>query len=97
MIRMMIDLSTAHMPGATPNFGDLRTIEHIYGWVVFVSPRDPGKGNVVPEWLEPILSLACDAGCVLINFDADAEEHRRFETFEWSSMDTSGYPLKVAR
>lgn len=42
MIYKMLDLSTAHVPAGTVDFGNSRWVAHEYGYVVFISPEDEG-------------------------------------------------------
>ena len=85
-VQHMLDLSTAHMPETHPDFGGLRVTHHEYGFVVFVSP-DEEEGDhesaQVPEWLQPIHKEAVALGCILVNFDRDAEQVERFQTWSW--------------
>ena len=71
--------STRHIPNAEPDFGEVRTAAHDYGWLVFVWSQD----GEVPAWLEPILAAARAAGCTLVLFDRDAAVVESFETWEW--------------
>ncbi len=76
-IEKVFTLSTAHMPSTSPDFGDLRMVEHEYGFILFCSAR------VGPAWLSPILRAAGKSGCALILFDRDADEVTEFETWDW--------------
>ena len=84
-VQLMLDLSTAHMPGEDQDFGGLRTTCHEYGVVVFVSPatEEEDRDHRVPEWIRPIHREAVERGCMLINFDRDAETVDRFKTWSW--------------
>lgn len=70
-IRRMLDLSTVHVPGPEPDWGDLKVKDHEYGWVVWVYDPDD---NLSPEWMKPIMKLAYKKNCALILFDSDAGE-----------------------
>lgn len=78
-IEKLLALSTAHMPSEEPDFGGLRTIEHEYGYVVFVG--EPGDG--VPEWITPAMTMAYDNECTLILFDRDCNEDVTLPTWDW--------------
>lgn len=78
----MLDLSTAHLPSlSAPDFGGLRAMEHKYGWLCWVYP----DCTAIPAWLKPIHDAAVRAGCILIHFDADADEDTSFEKYEVQS------------
>jgi hypothetical protein len=79
----MLDLSTAHVPGPDPDFGDVRTADHTHGWVVFVAPGLPKFTRSFPDWLLPVWNKAVELECTLINFDTDAECCEDFPTFDW--------------
>ena len=79
-LEYMLALSTAHMPSEKPDFGSFRTIEHEYGYVVFV--QDPEVAQI-PEWLDPIVDVAFVEGCTLILFDNACGESRSFKTWDW--------------
>lgn len=75
----MLDLSTAHVPNlVSPDFGDLRYVEHAHGWIVFVSTSTEDR---FPAWLRPIIKHAIAHECILINFDSDAEVVSSFKTY----------------
>lgn len=76
VIHKMLDLSTAHVPAGTVDFGNSRWVAHEYGYVVFISPED------IPEWFEPIHRKAVENDCLLVNFDADGEESPDLETYQ---------------
>lgn len=83
-IRHLLDLSTMHVPGPQPDWGDLRFEVHEHGWVVWVYDPDD---DLSPEWMKPIMKLAYQKNCALILFDSDAPEWeptelRKLETFE---------------
>ena len=69
-IRAMLDLSTAHVPGPEPDWGDLKVQVHEYGWIVWVFV----PGSPSPDWMKPIMKLAYQKNCALILFDSDADE-----------------------
>lgn len=79
--KAMLDLSTAHVPGPAPHFGTLRYVQHEYGWIVFTNSERGSEE--IPEWLRPIHRVAVDRGCMLINFDADADECGSFARYYW--------------
>ena len=74
----MLDLSTAHAPSDSPDFGELRVARHEYGWIVFVQPA-----SNAPAWLTPIHVLAVQNDCILINFDRDGPCVDGLPTYEW--------------
>ena len=82
MIRTCLDLSTAHMIGSSPNFGDARHTETEYGYVVWVT-GEKGELPPVPGWLVEIMAYAIQQDCLLINFDRDADTMDLFHTWEW--------------
>ena len=83
-IEKMLDLSTAHMPGANAYFGDIRFVEHAYGYIVFVrdAESEDDKETITP-WFLPILKEAQKQGCLLILLDRDAETHEGLKTYDW--------------
>jgi hypothetical protein len=92
MIRTCLDLSTAHMVGPSPNFGDARHTETEHGYVVWVTGevglRREGRRLIrklppVPGWLVEIMVYAIQKDCLLINFDRDADTMDLFDTWEW--------------
>ncbi len=94
-LQVVLDLSTAHMPGSSPPWGDLRVVEHEHGYVVFVSSEPQGRE---PQWATKVLALARKHDCLLVNFDQDGEELPEHlpmwnwdaDTYEVSIPDTSG-------
>ena len=82
MIRPCLDLSTAHMPSTSPNFGQARHVGTGYGYVVWVT-GEKGKIPPVPGWLVEIMAYAIQQDCLLVNFDRDAESTDLFRTWEW--------------
>ena len=89
-IRRLLDLSTDHVPGPEPDWGDLKVRSHEYGWIVWVYDPDD---SLSPDWMKPIMKMAYQKNCALILFDSDAPmldvwdtSLRRLETFEglWS-------------
>lgn len=82
MIRPCLDLSTSHMVGPSPNFGDARHVETEHGYVVWVT-GEVGKFPPVPGWLVEIMVYALQQDCLLINFDNDADTMDPFRTWEW--------------
>lgn len=79
----MLDLSTAHMPEEDPDFGEVRTAPHEYGYVVWVTDPDPQTKDKIPSWLYPIIEAAYRSECVLINFDRDADTVEAFQKHDW--------------
>jgi hypothetical protein len=73
-----LTISTAHVPSPSPDFGRERVVEHDYGWIVFVSL----EGDA-PSWLRPILSLAIENECTIVNFDQAATELDNLRTYDW--------------
>jgi hypothetical protein len=80
MITNMLDLSTANMP-SEPLWGNVRYIEHEYGFIAFVSSS--ADFNCVPSWLHRSYKKAIDNNCILINFDRDAEIDKSLPHWEW--------------
>jgi hypothetical protein len=82
-----LDLSTAHMPSASPPWGDVRAVSHECGWVVFVPGVDgtPSDEQLAgePDWLRPILKVAREEKALLIDFDRDAEACDDLPKWEW--------------
>ena len=78
MFEKVLTLSTAHMPETSPEFGTVRTAEHEYGYICFVSDQ-----AVVPNWLKPIHDYAVEKECTLINFDRDADGVKGWREWEW--------------
>ena len=85
--RRMFDLSTAHMPSSSPEWGTVRAVPHETGWVVFVPGGDavPSAEQLEgePEWLRPLLKEAREHPAMLINFDQDAPVCDDLPTWEW--------------
>jgi len=82
VVERVLVLSTAHMPSDAPDFGDIWFNEHESGYIVFVvDHRDAEAGW--PEWFYPILGLANEQECSLINFDQDAEVLDSLKTYDW--------------
>lgn len=78
-IERILTLSTAHAPGPNPEFGDVRTADHEYGWIVFVAAGiDEGA-----DWLRPILMIAWQGECTLILFDQDASTLDGVQVYDW--------------
>lgn len=78
----MLDLCTSHVDRSA-GFGDLRIIEHEYGWVVFVDGNKSGEAaQSIPEWIRPIHSYAAAQKAMIINFDADADEVEGWKVYE---------------
>ena len=76
----ILDLSTSHVKGPDPDWGDLRALKHTYGWIVYVSPD---AEDSVPNWFRPIHEAAAENKCLLVNFDSAADTVDCFETWEW--------------
>lgn len=83
-VQTMLDLSTAHMPEADPDWGDERVLPHDYGFILFVR-GDPDDDDIesLPEWLKPIYELAIRAGAMLVNFDQDGGRYTCLPSWEW--------------
>lgn len=83
-VQKVLDLSTAHMPESSPYFGELRSAEHVYGWIVWVIDfrEDPAQPNF-PKWLEPIMLMALAEDCMLIHFDRDAAKIEGLQEYDW--------------
>lgn len=76
----LLDLSTSHVKGPDPDWGDLRALAHAHGWIVYVSPD---AEDSVPKWFRPIHQAAAENKCMLVNFDSAADTVDCFETWEW--------------
>jgi len=81
-VHTMLDLSTAHMPNTSPNFGPARHVEHEYGYVVWVT-GEKGEMPDVPGWLVEPMVYAIHHKCMLINFDRDADVVDSLMCWEW--------------
>ena len=99
-IRSMLDLSTNHVPGPEPDWGDLKVKAHEYGWIVWAYDPD---GSLSPDWMRPIMKMAYKKNCVLILFDTDADEWEdtplwEFKTFKemWSAEGRPTNPKEEA-
>lgn len=75
-----LQLSTAHMPNNEPDFGDYRSSETEYGYIVW-----PKGDNAIhaPDWLRYILNHADANDCCLVEFDRDNDVSDDFQTFDW--------------
>jgi hypothetical protein len=78
-VHKVLDLSTKHVPGPDPDWGNLRAVGHEHGWVVFINPNDDGN----PDWWRHIGEMAKSHGCLMVNFDSAADTVDCFETWEW--------------
>ena len=78
-IQKVLDLSTSHVPGPDPDWGNLRAVEHEHGWIVFINPNHDG----IPLWWRHIGEMAEEHGCLMVNFDNAADTVDCFETWEW--------------
>ncbi len=93
----MLDISTSHVSDQTRKFleevnldpyGELcgvpaRMVRHRYGWILW--PMGIDVDNVwrnAPE-LKAINDFAFKAGCILVNFEAEADTNDRFPTYKW--------------
>jgi len=81
-VEKVLMLSTSHMPSGEPEFGDIRYVEHEYGWIVFVA-ADDDEEEKWPEWLRPILRLANQLEASHINFDTDAMQLPGLQLYDW--------------
>jgi len=77
-IERLVSLSTGHMPSTKPEWGDLRVVEHEYGYVVFVNEQAEA-----PEWCQPIMEWALAMEATLVLFDNAAPTLARFRRWEW--------------
>ncbi len=82
-IEKALDLSTAHLPGPNPEFGDIRAQAHDYGFIVWVRDATGDDDEKLADWFLPILKEAQKHECILILFDQDAEAHEGLKTFDW--------------
>jgi len=84
-IEHVLDLSTAHMPSGTPDWGKLRVAEHEYGFVVFVNGglAEDEVEDIEPEWTRPIMRLAREYDCLLVHFDQSADVVDDLPVWKW--------------
>jgi hypothetical protein len=80
-VRKMLDLSTAHMPESSLDWGGVRVVEHEHGFIVFVDSSEEAEA-MVPVWLMSIWKFAAAEGCFLINLDSDGQRYEQFKRFE---------------
>jgi hypothetical protein len=71
-------ISTSHTPKSKPDFGELRTAEHEYGWVVWLS-----DAATKPEWICPALEYARINSCTMIVYDRDAPKVDHLQLWDW--------------
>lgn len=85
MLANVLDLSNAHVPGPTPNWGRVRVVEHEFGWIVFISGDlgDREARRTVPDWMLGIWKHAVKENCIAVIFDRDADVDDRFLKFNW--------------
>jgi len=90
-IRLMLDLSTAHLPEEVcDNLGAYEnvTAHHcICGWLLWI-PDDPDGSDdalrvPVPDVVLTIQRYARAAGCDWVLFDRDADIDDRLPTWDW--------------
>ena len=83
-VEKVLVLSTAHMPSSLPDFGEIRHVEHDFGFIVFVCLDDEEREmKLAPEWLRPLIKIANGQQCNYINFDADAPVDGNLNVWEW--------------
>jgi hypothetical protein len=97
-IKLMLDLSTAHMTAEDNQRcseradeilgGYPRIVEHAYGYIVFVSTEDVAANLREEGFSEAFVDIysraaASDPAIMLINFDSDADVIEGLETFDW--------------
>lgn len=87
MMRLVLELSTFHVPGPAPEWGKLKVLTYNEGFIVFVNGDLDvhEKLDLVPEWLLHAWNWAERNQCSLIHFDGIhecVEFLPRFET-EW--------------
>lgn len=81
----MIDISTGHLKQGTIQIledfatreilkmeNPIRVLSHRHGFIVYCTDPEALEDGSIPEELEIINRIACDQGCILINFDNDA-------------------------
>lgn len=78
-LRSMLDLSTSHLPSGEPDFGDMRSVAHKHGFVVFIDAHAPD----VPEWFRPLYNVARKVDCLLVSFDSAGPVDATFPTYDW--------------
>ncbi len=77
MEEKLLALSTAHMPSANPDFGELKVVKFDEGYLVWVL-EVPAS-----DWIAPIMELAWQSGCVLIMFDRDWPSNTELPVWDW--------------
>lgn len=81
MITNMLCLSTCHMPAENSVFGNIRSMETEFGYIVW--PCIGIEDNEIESWFLPILKFAVENECTIIEFDADNETMTQFQTYGW--------------
>lgn len=71
-------LSTGHTPNSEPDFGELRTAKHEFGWIVWLSDAADK-----PAWICPALEHARIRSCTMIVYDRDASEVDHLQLWDW--------------
>jgi hypothetical protein len=86
-VHKMLDVSTAHMPSTSPDWGSVRAVQHETGWVAFVPGVDgtPSEAQISgePAWLRELLEYAREEECLVINFDQDSGTYDHLPKWEW--------------
>lgn len=77
----MLCLSTSHMPNECPVFGNVRSTETEYGYIVW--PCIGIENHEIEEWFLPILKFAIENECTIIEFDTDNERMSEFTAYSW--------------
>jgi len=85
MISKALSLCTNHMPESSPKFGNIRSTETEYGYIVWpcIDLDSNSYLEEIEDWLVPIVKFAIENKCSIIEFDADNEEMPQFITYEW--------------
>lgn len=96
-VRSYGTIATSHMPSADPDFGDVAHERTEAGYLLHVEPvawwnegdpaePDPFEGvpvPVQPEWLLPILQLACSLDLSIVFFDCDGSPVEGLPVYRW--------------
>ena len=85
-VRSVLELSTANMPGTSPEWGRLRVAETEYGFVVFLpypSLTSDEIREAIPEWFRPAWRFCVHNEIGLVHFDRDADPAEDLPTWEW--------------
>lgn len=77
-----IKLSTDHVPGPHPVWGNVMAEIHPTGWIVTAVDSDFTCDNI-PEWFKPIHSYCCNHEIDAIYFNIHHHKVDLFQTWDW--------------